>query len=497
MMASAEEFLGGVAPAAQRAPSAEQFIGGPAPMAAPGGVLGAADEAARWLANAATFGYADKLAAYAQSRMGGGTYEDFLKRERERSKQAEENLPLAAKIPLGITAAAPLLLGGGVAGLGASGARLAGATRAADVLARAAAPTTGAGRIAAGAAEGAALGGLEATGRDTDVTTGAGLGAVVGGAGAAAINPIISRLTSQRTDVTPEALKKAADEAYTFARSKDILIKPQSFAEFSDEASKYAREFGYNKKLQPDLKVAYDEIAKLGNKPVGLGDVDNLRKMLGNITRDGNDTEIKAASALIGKLDQYVNNIDPSKNVLLGKGDAKDAISAFNRGRELWSRKSKADTIDNLIRRAELSAPNYSASGMENALRTEFRALAKSDAIRGFNKAEREAIEAVAKGSPTINAMRMFGKMAPRGIVSGGVLAGMAAMNPMLGAAAFAAGELGRRGATAGTTRAAESARNLMLSGQPITSRRMTPAEQALYQLSIQQPVSYTSGLLE
>jgi len=284
-------------------------------------------------------------------------------------------------------------------------------------------------------------------------------------------------------------LKDATDAAYALARSKDILIKPQSFNEFSSSAMKAAQDFALDPILQPKATRVFERISELSGRPVSLTEVDNLRRVIGSSAEYSSSSERKIASILKDKLDDYVRSIDPAKNVMLGKGDAQAGIDAFNEGRKFFQRSAKSSTIDRLIKRAETTAPNYSASGMENALRTQFRQLSLNDRrMRGFNAAERKAIESVAKGDPVTNAMRMAGKLAPRGIVSGGVLAGIGSVNPLLALTAFGAGEIGKRGATARTTRAAESARNLMLSGQPITQRPMTAAERALYQASVIAP---------
>jgi hypothetical protein len=369
----------------------------------------------------------------------------------------------------------------------ASGARAVGAApKVAGLLSQVAAPATTAGRIGAGVAEGAALGALEATGRDTDVSEGAVLGGLTGGAGAAAINPIISRLTTQKTSVTPESLKAASNAAYDLARSSDVLVKPQSFRQFEDSARKIAQDFSMDPLLQPRANRAFERIGELGGRPVSLNELDNLRKIIGASGESAVASEREIARRLTNRLDDYVSSIDPAKAILIGKGEAQAGIDAFREGRKLWSQQAKASRIEELMKRAETSAPNYSASGMENALRTQFRQVAMSPKqMRRFNKEEQDAIRSVAKGDFTTNALRMAGKLAPRGIVSGGVLAGIGSVNPIMALAAMGAGEIGKRGATARTTRAAESARNLMLSGQPITQRPMSPAERALYQSSI------------
>jgi len=135
----------------------------------------------------------------------------------------------------------------------------------------------------------------------------------------------------------------------------------------------------------------------------------------------------------------------------------------------LWSQASKSDAIETLIDRAKISASNFSGSGMENALRTEFRALAKDPAkMRLFAPDEREAIRKVAMGGPVDNVMRFIGKFAPTSLVSGALSSGTGVLfgGPIGAVALPAAGFAARQGATAMTKRNADMAAALMRGGK-------------------------------
>jgi hypothetical protein len=121
-----------------------------------------------------------------------------------------------------------------------------------------------------------------------------------------------------------------------------------------------------------------------------------------------------------------------------------------------------------LVDRAGIRAGQFSGSGFENALRTEFRGLALNQKrIRGFTRAERAAIEKVASGGPIANALRFVGKFAPRGVISTAIAAGGGAViGGPLGAVVFPViAEIARASATKVTRTAAERASEIARSG--------------------------------
>src|SRR5690606_18202419 len=159
--------------------------------------------------------------------------------------------------------------------------------------------------------------------------------------------------------------------------------------------------------------------------------------------------EARIASIMKDALDDFVQRLRPG-DVLAG--DPIKGASALKVARDLWARGSKADAIENLIERARNRAGQFSGSGYENALRTEFRAFVRNRRnLRGFTADERAALQRVARGGPIENALRYLGKLAPTGIVSAALSGGAgAAMGGPVGAAALPAlGFLARQGATA------------------------------------------------
>jgi hypothetical protein len=156
---------------------------------------------------------------------------------------------------------------------------------------------------------------------------------------------------------------------------------------------------------------------------------------------------------------------------------------------------------------ADPRAAQYSQSGEENALRTEFRNLDRQ-IVRGdqrFPDPVVEAIQNVSRGTPASNVARHLGKLAPRGVVSFGAGAGVpfmignAAGGPVLGGAmgggAMAAGEIGRALATRMTRRNADVAEILARAGGEIpVDPVLTPEVQRMIALGMTSQLSNAAG---
>jgi len=182
---------------------------GDALMNAAGRFGNTADAVVRRFADAATLGYADKLAA----QMSPGDYDQNLAAERQRTEQAGTQLGYA-KLPVDISGAISTAL----------------VTRPLSLLARFGAPAATIGGVAKnvglGAVEGGILGAAEATGRDQNVGTGTAIGAGIGGGipliGSAiskAVSPIFSKLNPYEKELA--ARLEAAGMTLTPAQKSD------------------------------------------------------------------------------------------------------------------------------------------------------------------------------------------------------------------------------------------------------------------------------------
>jgi hypothetical protein len=333
---------------------------------------------------------------------------------------------------------------------GAGGALL-GPSASMPALAR----TAGIGAASAGAGQGV----TEATGSPlagalASMAVPAGIGAV----GARTPKPSVRSI---------DELKAASSQAYQDATAAGAVFKPSAYDNFVNTLIPDVKKAGFDAGLHPKAASVLSRIASEQGQPQTLDNMEILRRVVKSAAASNEPDERRIAGIIQGKLDDFVGNAGP--NEIMG-GNPAVAIPALQDARKLWSQASKADTIETLIDRAKLSAPNFSGSGMENAIRTEFRALAKNEKkMRLFTDDEQDSIRKVAMGGPVENAMRMIGKFAPTGVVSSGLSSGTGYMlgGPVGAAAVPAAGFGARQLATMLTMRNAQKASELMRGTQP------------------------------
>lgn len=274
---------------------------------------------------------------------------------------------------------------------------------------------------------------------------------------------------------TKEQLRAAADAAYKRADEIGAVARSDSFGDAKQSITAMLEKEGIDPTLHPKTTAALKRITDT-NGPVTIQKLETLRRIAQDAESSIEPADKRLAGKTVDAIDDYAESLTEED---LHQGSP-EAIAALKEARSYWSRMRKADTIDDLMERAELSAPNFSASGMENAVRTEFRSLAKDKRrMRFFTAEEKEAIRRVAKGDTKTNVLRLVGKLAPTGVVSTALSTGLGAVlgGPVGAAAVPAAGFGARMLATRGTLRNAAAANELVrrgpvgvLAGEPIAT---------------------------
>lgn len=262
---------------------------------------------------------------------------------------------------------------------------------------------------------------------------------------------------------TIEELAAQSKAAYRRASDANANIAPDSFKGLKGSISDNLKGEGIDPTLHPQTTAALKRINDTKGA-VTLDQLETLRKIASDARGGINKADSRLAGKIVDDLDDYMEGVG-QKDLTTG---TPEGFAALKEARNLYSRKMKAEEISELVRRAEISAPNFSASGMENALRTEFRALAKNaKKMRRFTAEERAAITKVAKGGKTENALRMLGKFAPQGALSTAISGGLgfAAGGPLGAVGLPAVGAASRYAATRMTRTNARLAEETMRRG--------------------------------
>lgn len=340
---------------------------------------------------------------------------------------------------------------------------------------RGAAPTIGS-MAARGAADGLIYGALTGFGTGEELgerigqaasggAIGAGMGGIVGGVAGALANRGVAASTKEASELIDEA-----GALYDAARDSNVIFPQTGVKNTADDIAARAISEGLDPDLHPRATAALKRLQDASSKNMTAQDAMTLRRVLGAAAGDiTNPDQSRIAGIMTREFDNFVTASIPE-------------TAAAN---ALYNTAKKTELIESTIQKArDMSSANFSASGFENALRQQFKNLLTSrSALRGFSDAEIAAIRKVAEGGPIENILRYVGKLAPTGVVGGGISAGAGwAMGGLPGAIALpAAGGIARAGATASTLNNATLARALIASGGRMptigpTSAAMLPA---------------------
>ncbi|OFS84479.1 hypothetical protein HMPREF3144_06440 [Oligella sp. HMSC05A10] len=216
-----------------------------------------------------------------------------------------------------------------------------------------------------------------------------------------------------RNDAT-EALKERASRLYKLADERGITAQPSD-----------------TKNLQQEIRGLLSDNGIITSKGVldtSYGKASGAVKLIDDFA--GESMTVKQMQTVRRRLQDAAGSIDPPEKrigtMMLAKFD--DFVAPFapelSEARSIYRRHMKASELEQLRELAANKAQsNYVQSGMDNALRKQYRGLLDNivknkPSARGWSKEEQDAIRRVVDGTVTINAARRVGKLAPKGVVS-------------------------------------------------------------------------------
>lgn len=234
---------------------------------------------------------------------------------------------------------------------------------------------------------------------------------------------------------TTEGLKEQAGALYDKAEANGVTAAQPQTQALSEKMRQIATDEGLISptgrvsEAYPKAKEALSLFDDYSQGEMTVPQMKTVRKVLSDAAKSSDDAERRIATMMLQEFDGFTAPLAPELKL----------------ARQFYHRAMKADQLETLKELAGSRAGQFSGSGFENALRTEYRGLERNmikGNERGWTPDEQAAVTKVAQGTPVSNTARNIGKAAPTGPVSFGVSAGIpfaignAVGGPMAGAIA-------------------------------------------------------------
>ena len=427
---------------------------------------------------AMTFGLIgdEASAAVAGAIPGGMGYDERLAFERDQERILERDNPgMALGAELGGALVGALAPGGAIGTLG----------RGAGLMPRVAASA------GAGAGMGGTYGFMEGEGLDDRLSQGQ-TGALIGGAVGAAVpavgagvqkvadSRVANRAIAEAVDAAPtsEQLRAMGRAAYQKIDDAGVAVRPDVVQGRAQEIARLLADEGSDPILTPNANRVADRLSGMvpeGANTVPFSELDKMRRIAGNAAgaNPANKPDTRLSSMAVEQIDDFVRGLKPED---VDAGDLETLQTMLPKARELWSRMSKSQMIDDAIDASQ----NY-RTGQASGLRAQFQRIVNNPKLsRGFTDAEIKMMRRVVNGTMPEQILNYLGS--GLGMIAQGAVGGMLGGLPGV-IAGGAAGAGARKLSERVVGKNAEIARALVASGKALnlpvatdSARRVTEA---------------------
>ena len=297
------------------------------------------------------------------------------------------------------------------------------------------------------------------------------LGAAAGIATGTASN---ARLPPRLRNVpTRDQVRNEATRLYNEAENAGVLVDSQYLQGRLGVIRARLERDGFVPELQPRVDAALRTVERRAatGQNRSLQDLETDRRILRNAIDDldpaSERAQMRIGNRAIDNFDDYVNRLGQGRGLVAGDADV--AVPALQQARQMYRRSATADEVERIMEKARNQASGFSQSGMDNAVRTQFKIIADNPRrMRQFSRVEQAAILRIVRGEPLQNVLRYLGKFSPRGVVSAGISAALGGVmaGPAGVAAMFGAGEAAREASARLRVRRANDLQDMVLSGR-------------------------------
>lgn len=310
-------------------------------------------------------------------------------------------------------------------------------------------------------------------------------GSMIGGGGVVAA---VRALRTPPKAPTLQQLMAERDAGYDAVRQSNATLSPQS----SDAlATSIEGTFGTRpatRRLNPKAAIAGDELSgDLRSNPPSISEIDETRQWIGqNVAGSREAGERAIGVKMKGAIDQHLDGLQPQD--VTGTNHAEDVVAALKGAREKSHRIHKsqlfeAEDTGEFSKGLRRAATSGTGGNEVNAIRQNIRRVLENPKLRrGFNEDELQAMRDIADGTPTQNAMRLIGRLAPTsGALPLGAGAGGAGITASTGNPLFmapsAAGLVAKALSERSTRKQVNNLGELIRNGAPLPKKGMSDIE--------------------
>ena len=287
---------------------------------------------------------------------------------------------------------------------------------------------------------------------------------------------------------TLDELQAQSSAGYEAVRESGATLSPKS----SDAlAAGIESAFGTRpatRRMNPKAAIAAEELAgDMRQRPPSIAEVDEARQWIGDNVAGSNEAgERRLGMMMKDAIDNHLDHLQPGD--VTGTNRANEVVAALTGAREKSRRVHKSQLFEaedtGLVAKGLRRAATTGTGGNEiNAIRQNVRRVLENPKLRrGFNETELQAMRDIADGTPTQNALRLIGRLAPTsGALSLGGFTGAAGAagatgNPLFiapGIAGQSAKYLGERS----TRKKIEALGELIRNGKPLPKKTASDLE--------------------
>lgn len=225
---------------------------------------------------------------------------------------------------------------------------------------------------------------------------------------------------------TTEGLKDTARTVYREIDDLGAVVKSSETDRLARRITQTVTREGYHPRLHPKVAVTLDELAKSEGKDLTVTEIDIIRKIAKSAEKSLEPDEQRIGKIVTASIDDFLDNL---KQGSFSRGGG-EVGALYKDARQLWSRAKKSELLEEAFTKAR-----DQATGFENGLRVQFRAILNSKKKRvGFTQDEIQAMQQVVRGTSAANTAKMLGRF--------GFSEGQAS-NMMLGSLGVAGGAAG------------------------------------------------------